>query len=175
MTAGAPAPKTREQGGGLREKRGAARLAALQALYQLEITGISADDVIEEFLEHRIGRDPETGQKIEQDEAYFADIVHGVLKHQVEIDRSVAKVLAAGWTLSRIDSILRALLRAGAYELVARRDVPAKVVIDEYVELARDFFDGDEPGFVNAVLDKLAHRKRAAEFGEKPPDDELQF
>ena len=72
-------------------------------------------------------------------------------------------------------SILRAILRAASYELIARRDVPAKVVIDEYVELAHDFFDGDEPGFVNAVLDKLAHRKRAAEFGETPPDDELQF
>ena len=143
--------------------------------YQLEITGMSAEDVIEEFIVHRLGRDAETGQRIEQDETYFADIVHGVLKHQVEIDRSIAKSLASGWTLARIDSILRALLRAGAYELVARRDVPAKVVIDEYVELARDFFDGDEPGFVNAVLDKLAHRKRAAEFGETPPDDELQF
>ena len=84
---------------------------------------------------------------------HSSPIVHGVLKHQVEIDRSIARSLASGWTLTRIDSILRALLRAATYELVARRDVPAKVVIDEYVELARDFFEGDEPGFVNAVLD----------------------
>ena len=155
------------------EQRSAARLAALQALYQLEITGNAPDEVIQEFVEHRFGRDPETG--VAHDEAFFADVVHGVLRHQVEIDRSVARSLASGWTLARIDSILRALLRAGTYELVARRDVPAKVVIDEYVELARDFFEGDEPGFVNAVLDRLAHRKRAAEFGETPPDDELQF
>jgi N utilization substance protein B len=175
MTADATTPKKSGAQAGMREKRGAARLAALQALYQLEITGISAEDVIEEFVAHRLGHDPETGQAVVQDKAYFSDIVHGVLKHQVEIDRSIAKALAAGWTLARIDSILRALLRAGAYELVARRDVPAKVVIDEYVELARDFFDKDEPGFVNALLDKLAHRKRAAEFGETPPDDELQF
>jgi N utilization substance protein B len=155
-------------------ERSAARLAALQALYQLEITGNAPDDVIEEFIEHRFGSGSENGSP-KHDEAFFSDLVHGVLKHQVEIDRSIAKALAQGWTLARIDSILRALLRAASYELVARRDVPAKVVIDEYVELARDFFDGDEPGFVNAVLDRLAHRKRATEFGETPPDDELEF
>ena len=158
------------------QARSAARLAALQALYQLEMTGNAPGDVIDEFIQHRFSQqDPETGKEIAHDEAFFSDVVHGVLKHQVEIDRGIARSLASGWTLSRIDSILRALLRAGCYELVARRDVPAKVVIDEYVELARDFFEGDEPGFVNAVLDRLAHRKRATEFGEVPPDDELQF
>lgn len=155
------------------EERSAARLAALQALYQLEMTGNAPDEVIQEFIEHRFGREPENAA--EHDEAFFADVVHGVLRHQIEIDRSIARSLASGWTLARIDSILRALLRAGTYELVARRDIPAKVVIDEYVELARDFFEGDEPGFVNAVLDRLEHRKRAAEFGETPPDDEFQF
>ena len=153
--------------------RSAARLAALQALYQLEITGIAPDDVIREFIDHRFGREGESGNAGPQDEVFFADIVQGVLKHQVEIDRSVARALAAGWTLARIDSILRALLRAAAYELIARADVPAKVVIDEYVELARDFFDGDEPGFVNAVLDKLARLKRSGEFGEPTPEGEL--
>ena len=155
------------------EERSAARLAALQALYQLEMTGNAPDEVVQEFLEHRFG--PESGHATAQDEEFFADVVHGVLRHQMEIDRSIARSLASGWTLARIDSILRALLRAATYELVARRDVPAKVVIDEYVELARDFFAGEEPGFVNAVLDRLAHRKRAPEFGETPPDDELQF
>jgi len=156
-------------------ERSAARLAALQALYQLEITGIAPDEVIEEFLQHRIGRDAEGGAATRYDVNFFADVVRGVLKNQVEIDRSIAHSLASGWTLARIDSILRALLRSAAYEMVARRDVPAKVVIDEYVELARDFFDGDEPAFVNALLDKLAHRNRAAEFGETPPDDKLRF
>ena len=165
---------TKEQTSGPHDDRSAARLAALQALYQLEITGIAPEDVIGEFIEHRFGRDFESG-KPRHDEAFFADLVHGVLKHQVEIDRSIARALAAGWTLGRIDSILRALLRSAAYELVARRDVPAKVVIDEYVELARDFFDGDEPGFVNAVLDSLARRKRAAEFGAAPPEGEAEF
>ncbi|HEY4266520.1 MAG TPA: transcription antitermination factor NusB, partial [Micropepsaceae bacterium] len=124
------------------ETRSAARLAALQALYQLEMTGNAPGDVVAEFIQHRFGRDSETGEGVPHDEAFFSDIVHGVLKHQVEIDRSVARSLASGWTLSRIDSILRALLRSATYELVARRDVPAKVVIDEYVELARDFFEG---------------------------------
>lgn len=158
-----------------RETRSAARLAALQALYQLEITGISATDVIDEFIAHRFGPDQEDGRAVAHDEVFFADVVHGVLKHQVEIDRSLAGALAAGWTLTRIDSILRALLRCAAYELVGRADVPVKVVIDEYVELARDFFEGDEPGFVNAVLDRLAHGKRAAEFGAVPPDDKLRL
>jgi N utilization substance protein B len=137
--------------------RSAARLAALQALYQLEMTGADPGDVTEEFIQHRFHDGV-------HDEAFFADIVRGVVKHQVEIDRGLAHSLAEGWTLVRIDSILRALLRGAAYELIGRKDVPAKVVIDEYVELARDFFEGDEPKFVNAVLDKLAHEKRAAEF-----------
>lgn len=142
------------------EARGLARLGALQALYQLEITKADPDEVVQEFVEHRFGRDG----KAAADEAFFADIVHGVLKRQVEIDRALARSLAVGWTLARIDSILRALLRAASYELIGRADVPAKVVIDEYVELAHDFFPGDEPAFVNAVLDKLAREMRAAEF-----------
>jgi N utilization substance protein B len=162
-------------GKGTHQGRSAARLAALQALYQLEMSGGAPEDVIQEFIEHRLEREGEGNIAGPQDEAFFADIVHGVLKHQVEIDRAIARSLAAGWTLARIDSILRALMRAGAYELVARRDIPAKVVMDEYVELARDFFDGEEPKFVNAVLDRLAHRKRAEEFGETPPDDEPAF
>lgn len=148
--------------------RSAARLAGLQALYQLEITGHDPDEVIREFVEHRFGRGGEAGHTGAQDREFFADIVHGVLKHQVEIDRSIAQALAPGWTLVRIDSILRACLREGTYELIARCDVPAKVVIDEYVELARDFFAGDEPGFVNAVLDRIARIKRAGEFGQGP-------
>jgi N utilization substance protein B len=145
--------------------RSRARLAALQALYQLEIAGGAPDDVVQEFIAHRF--------REEHDEAFFRAIVNGVLKHQVEIDRSVARSLAEGWTLARIDSILRALFRAATYELVAERGVPAKVVIDEYVELARDFFEGDEPKFVNAVMDKLARLKRGHEFGLPTPEGEV--
>jgi N utilization substance protein B len=143
-----------------RIERSAARLAATQALYQIEMTAGDADEVITEFIDHRFGGDPETGNDGAHDESFFGDIVHGVLRHQVEIDRALTASLASGWTLARVDSILRALLRAAAYELKARADIPVKVVIDEYVELAKDFFDGEEPAFVNAVLDRLAREGR---------------
>jgi N utilization substance protein B len=156
------------------DARRAARLGAVQAIYQMELAGADAETVAQEFVDHRLGREPEAGGG-EADEEFFRSIVNGVPHHQVEIDRAIAKVLSADWRLERVDSILRAILRAAAFELIARRDVPARAVIDEYVEIAHAFFSGDEPAFVNAALDKMAHRKRAAEFGETPPDDELQF
>ena len=152
-----------------REARRAARLAAVQALYQMELAGAGANEVIEEFVEHRFPGDEPT------DAEYFTAIVEGVPPHQSEIDRSVAGCLSSDWKLERVDSILRAILRAAAYELVARRDVPAKVVIDEYVGIAHDFFEGGEPGFVNAALDRLARLKRATEFGLPTPEGELDF
>jgi transcription antitermination protein NusB len=155
--------------------RRAARLAAVQALYQMELTSTDAEVVTKEFVDYRFGRETEISPAGAPDEVFFAEILRGVPEHQVEIDRSIARSLSADWKLNRIDSILRAVLRAACYELVARRDVPARVVIDQYVEISHAFFSGDEPAFVNAVLDRLAHRKRAPEFGEPPPDDEPQF
>ncbi|MDE2133977.1 MAG: transcription antitermination factor NusB [Alphaproteobacteria bacterium] len=155
--------------------RRAARLAAVQALYQMELTGEDAGTVAAEFVAYRFGREPEQLALGEPDQAFFADVVRGVPHHQAEIDAAITECLASDWRLSRVDSILRAILRAGAYELIARADVPVKVIIDEYVELSHAFFSGEEPAFVNAALDKLAHRKRAAEFGEPPPDDEVRF
>ena len=149
--------------------RSAARLTAVQALYQMELTGMGASEVAEEFIDHRFA---EAGNP---EEEFFRSVVEGVPVHQVEIDTAIAKCLSENWKLERVDSILRATLRAGAFELIARKDVPAKVVIDEYVGIARDFFSGDEPGFINAALDRMAHRKRAPEFGEPVPDDELGF
>lgn len=156
------------------DARRAARLGAVQALYQMELSGDDAESVAQEFVDHRLGREPEISGG-EADEAFFRALVNGVPQFQVEIDGSIAKCLSSDWRLERVDSILRAILRAAAYELIDRRDVPAKAVIDEYVELTHAFFQGDEPKFVNAALDKLARRKRAAEFGLTPPDDELQF
>ena len=153
--------------------RRAARLAAIQALYQMELAGEDAGTVAEEFVAYRFGREPELLALGEPDEVFFGDIVRGVPHHQDEIDAIITECLASDWRLSRVDSILRAILRAGAYELIARPDVPVRVVIDEYVVLSYAFFSGEEPAFVNAALDKLAHRKRAAEFGEPPPDDEF--
>jgi len=155
--------------------RRAARLAAVQALYQMELVGVDAETVAEEFAAYRFGQEPELLALGDPDEEFFGSIVRGVPLHQAEIDDVVTDSLASGWRLSRVDSILRAILRAGAFELIARPDVPAKVVIDEYVELAHAFCLDEEASFVNAVLDKLAHRKRAAEFGEAPPEGELGF
>ena len=152
--------------------RSSARLAAVQALYEMEITGIDADSVEEEFATFRFGREPEISPG-HPDEAFFSDVVHGVPQRQGEIDAEIAACLAEDWRLSRVDSIVRAILRAGAYELIARADVPAKVVVDEYVELAHDFFAEDEAPFVNAALDRLAHKKRPAEFGGPAPDDQF--
>lgn len=155
--------------------RRSARLAAVQALYQMEIAGTDAETVVEEFSAFRFGKEPFLTTLGAPDEEFFAAIVRGVPHHQAEIDAAIAESLAENWRLSRIDSILRAILRAGAFELIGRTDVPAKVVIDEYVELAYAFFPGEEASFANAALDAIARRKRAAEFGEPPPNGELLF
>jgi N utilization substance protein B len=157
------------------QERRAARLAAVQAMYQMELTGAEAGDVAREFIDHRFGREAEMADAGMPDEEFFETILRGVPQHQVEIDAAITGCLAANWKLPRVDSILRAILRAATFELIDRKDVPAKVVIDEYVEISHAFFEGDEPSFINAVLDRLARRKRAVEFGETPPDDELLF
>ena len=151
--------------------RRAARLAAVQALYQMELSGSGAEEVADEFIAHRFQEFSHT----QPDADFFSAIVTGVPGHQVEIDRAIAACLSEKWTMARIDSILRAILRCAGFELIARRDVPAKVVIDEYVAIAREFFSGDEPGFVNAALDTIARRKRAKEFGLPIPEGELDF
>jgi N utilization substance protein B len=158
----------------MHQPRRAARLAAVQAIYQMELTGLDAEEVVEEFVEHRFGRD-ELHALGEPDSEFFGDLVRGVPHHQEEIDRAIVQSLSADWKLSRVDSILRAILRTAVYEFISRRDVPAKVVIDQYVDLAHAFFEDDQAAFVNASLDKIGRRKRAVEFGEPPPDDELQF
>lgn len=155
-------------------ERRAARLAAVQALYQMELTSADAEIVTQEFIEHRFDAGTEISPAGAPDRIFFADLLRGVPHYQVEIDRAIAATLSTDWKLNRIDSILRAILRSASYELIARPDVPARVVIDEYVEIAHAFFNGDEPSFVNAMLDRLAHKKRAPEFGETPPDDEIQ-
>jgi N utilization substance protein B len=139
-----------------RQSRSVARLAAVQALYQMEVSGAGAEAVIREFSEHRFDRDVEGETLASADEAFFADLVRGVVSRQQEVDRQVARHLAANWRLERIDATVRAMLRAGTYELAFREDVPTEVVIDEYVELAKSFFEGPEPGFVNGALDAVA-------------------
>lgn len=143
-----------------RAARSAARLAAVQALYQMDVGGTDAETVVEEFVQHRFGAELEDAPFPEAEEELFAAIVRGVVADQTQIDRTIARCLAEGWTLERIDSILRAILRAGAFELMHKSDVPARVAISEYLDLTHAFFAGPEPSFVNGVLDKLAHRLR---------------
>lgn len=147
--------------------RSAARLAAVQALYQMDMTGIDLNEVVAEFEAHRLGQEVEGCQFREAEASFFRDLVQGVVRQQLEIDPLIDKQLAEGWRLTRVDSILRAILRAGAFELLARNDVPAKVIISEYVDIAHAFFAEDEPKVVNGILDKLAHKSRPQEFARQ--------
>jgi N utilization substance protein B len=145
---------------GGRQQRSVARLAAVQALYQMETAGAGVETVVREFSDHRFGGDMEGEQLGEADEVFFADLVRGVVADQDDVDKFIATRLAKNWRLERIDATLRAILRAGAYELTRRTDVPVEVAIDEYVEIAKSFFEGPEPGFVNAALDGIARDRR---------------
>jgi len=147
--------------------RTAARVAAVQALYQMDLAGTDLNDVIAEFLKVRF-----TGKNRDEtiagaDQVFFADVLRAVLRRQREIDPMVDEQLATGWRLVRVDSILRAILRGGVAEILDRDDVPARVVINEYVNVAHLFFDEDEPRVVNGVLDKIARKVRASEFEGK--------
>ena len=145
-------------------KRGAARLAAVQALYQMDLAGTGLNDIMAEFESYWLGGEVEGDQYRPAEAAFFRDIVGGVVREQARLDPQIDAALNRGWPLKRIEAILRAVLRAGAYELACRRDVPARVVMSEYVDVAHAFVDDDETGMVNAVLDQLAHQLRGAEF-----------
>ncbi len=147
-------------------QRGAARLAAVQALYQMDLSGATLPEVIAEFETYRLGKEVDGDQYRDADAAFFRDIVAGVVRDQKRLDPAIDHTLAKGWPLTRIDTTLRAILRAGAFELADRADVPSRVVISEYVDVAKAFFDDDAPGVVNAVLDALAHELRAGEFAK---------
>ena len=139
-----------------RPGRSVARLAAVQALYQMDVSGLGAEAVVREFRDHRFDRDMDGDTLAPADEEWFARIVRGVTADQMEIDRAVRKRLASGWKLERLDATARAILRAGAFELMREAEAPTEVVIDEYIEIAKAFFEGPEPGFVNAALDGIA-------------------
>ncbi len=141
-----------------RQSRSVARLAAVQALYQMEASGIGVDAVVREFVDHRFETDIEGEPLASADEVFFSAVVHGVVEKQGEIDRAIVKRLASGWRLERLDATTRAALRSGAFELMHRPDVPVEVAIDEYVEIAKSFTD--ESGFLNAALDAIARDVR---------------
>ena len=145
-------------------RRGAARLAAVQALYQMDIAGSGINDIFAEFESHWLGGEVEGEKYLPAEAAFFRDIVAGVVRDQARLDPMIDEALSKGWPLKRIDAILRAVLRAGAYELACRPDVPARVVMSEYVDVAHAFVDDEETGMVNAVLDQIARQFRGDEF-----------
>jgi N utilization substance protein B len=145
-------------------RRSASRLAAVQALYQMDVAATPLNEILAEFESHWIGREVEGSQYLPAEAAYFREIVAGFLREQRRLDPLIDRTLAGGWPLTRVELLLRAILRAGTYELDQRRDVPARVVITEYVDVAHAFLDRDETGMVNAVLDALARELRRAEF-----------
>ncbi|MFD2263088.1 transcription antitermination factor NusB [Lacibacterium aquatile] len=139
--------------------RSAARLAAVQAIYSLDINPDSATiRVIADFSSNYLMEGT--------DKILFGKLVDGAQERRADVDEMIIPNLASGWTIDKIDSVLRAILRVSVYELLAMTEVPSRVVINEYVEIAHAFFTGGEPGMVNGMLDKLARRLRATEFGE---------
>jgi transcription antitermination protein NusB len=149
------------------DERSAARLAAVQALYEMEVSGKGLTETLTEFEVFWIGREIEGDQYKGADFAFFRDILSGVLMSQGEIDRLIDQTLDRTWPLTRIESVLRAILRAGAYELMKRLDVPVRVAIKEYVDIAAAFFGREESGMMNAVLDAMARHLRAEEFEKR--------
>ena len=145
-------------------RRGAARLAAVQALNQMEVGGAGINDVFAEFESHWLGNEVEGDRYLPAEAAFFRDVVAGVVRDQTRLDPLIDDALSRGWPLKRIDAIVRAVLRAGSYELEHRKDVPARVVVSEYVDVAYAFVEKEEAGMVNAVLDQIARRFRASEF-----------
>jgi N utilization substance protein B len=147
--------------------RSQARLAAVQALYQMDLAGTDLAEVIDEFKTHRLGELAEDRTVAGADAEHFERILHGVVRRQKELDPVIDNQLASGWSLGRVDSILRAILRAAAFELIEEMDVPPRVVISEYVNVAHAFFAGDEPKVVNGVLDGLARKLRPGALPER--------
>lgn len=147
-------------------KRGAARLAAVQALYQMDVTGSGLLETTAEYEAFRLGKEVDGAVYREADAQWFRAILAGVVENQKEVDPLIGQSLTEDWPLSRLDSTLRAILRAGVYELMKRSDVPVAVIVSEYVDIANAFYEDDEPKLVNAVLDRVARRVRGEGKGK---------
>ena len=145
-------------------RRQAARLAAVQALYQWQEGQHGPAEIVEQFLKVRTGEAGEGGMRRDADRPLFKDVVEGTAQNKEELEQVVSSALSQDWTWARVDRLVRAILLAGAYELVHRRDVPPRVAINEYVEIAHAFYDQGEPNFVNSVLDRVARQVRPAEL-----------
>lgn len=148
-------------------QRGSARLGAVQALYQMDVGGTNLTSVLEEFELYRLGKEIDEELYLPADIAYFRELVSGVVREQRQLDPMIHRVLENGWPLARIDQTMRAILRCGLYELMTHKSVPAPVVLTEYVDVAKAFFEQDEPRMVNGVLDTLARELRPDEVKKK--------
>lgn len=142
------------------DARRAARLGAVQATYQMDLGETPSEDVIDEFVDHWLGREVEGDQYNEADIEHFTNLIRGIVQDQVRIDRTIEDFLADGWTMARLDSTLRAVLRCGIHELLSMSDIPGPVIVNEYIDLAKAFFDGPEPKFVNGLMDRVAKAVR---------------
>ena len=145
-------------------QRGAARLAAVQALYQMDLAGTGLNEILAEFESHWLGREVEGAQYLPAEAAFFRDVVTGVVREQRVLDPQIDEALQRGWPLKRVEAVLRATLLAGAYELAHRTDIPPKVTISEYLAVADAFLGEKETALTNGVLDRLAHLLRPAEM-----------
>jgi N utilization substance protein B len=157
MTTGLSADAERKL---LAARRAGARLAAVQALYQMEQTGQSARSVIADFMEDRLGLNDEGEPVEEADPDLFKSVVEGVVDRQEQVDAAIMKRLAEGWKIERLDATSRAILRGAVYELIAEIGLPSQIILDEYVSLAHAFFEGSEPKFINGLLDAVSRDVR---------------
>ncbi len=156
----APVPRPNSKA----SRRAAARLAIVQALYQMDIARTNLADLLAEYQAWRLGRELEGEQYREADQDFFRDVVAGVVREQRTLDPRIDETLPQDWPLRRLDAIVRAILRAGTFELMFRPDVPARAAINEYLDVTRAFFETEEPRLVNGVLDRIAKQVRPEEF-----------
>jgi N utilization substance protein B len=159
----------RTGGGSAKARRKAARLAAVQALYQIDLTGTNAESVLGEFIKHRLGHEVDGDTYVAADPQLFSDILRGSSARRAELDGMLASCLDATWPVERLELIMRAILRAGAFELLVHVDTHPRIIISEYVDVSHAFFAGREPAMVNGVLDKLARAIRADDLASPDP------
>lgn len=163
------APRQRRDAPRPANQRSAARLAAVQALYQMDVGRQSLEDTLAQFSALHLGREIEGEQYLPADPDFFRQIVGGVIRHQIDIDPTVDKALQKGWPVARIDATLRAILRAATFELLRRKDIPSGVVITEYVDIAKAFYEEDAAGLVNGVLDAIAKQSSREGLAAQKP------
>lgn len=161
------APPKIKPTGSAKARRSSARLAAVQGLYQIDLAGASSETVIHEFARHRIGQEQDGEEFVTPDPQLFADIVRGVQGRLSDVDQLLGGLLDRQWSLERMELLLRAILRAGAWELLGNSAVAPHIIINDYIDVTHAFFAGREPGMVNGVLDKLARTLRADEMAAK--------